>query len=246
MTRTDDATTREQYVRGVKTEVAIARVRAEVAALSTELVQAGLAGWGGGDLSVRVPGADLFVIKPPAGDHDDLAPENAIVCDLDGDALTGTPGSERLPGADVAVHSRLYRDRPAVRGIVRSQSPYVLAHVAAGEGIPCLVAAMAERFGSGIPIVTPPLDDSAAVADAVVEALSSGPAPAVLVAGDGAYVTGDSAREAVASAGLVEEMARVALLVRTTGAAASLPHETVDRLHAAFRERTTKTTDDRR
>ena len=46
--RTEDALQREQYVRGVKTEVAIARTRAEVASLSSELVEGGFAGWGGG------------------------------------------------------------------------------------------------------------------------------------------------------------------------------------------------------
>ena len=49
---------------GVKTEVAIARVRAEVAALHAELVRYGLVAWTGGNVSGRVPGADLFVIKP--------------------------------------------------------------------------------------------------------------------------------------------------------------------------------------
>jgi L-ribulose-5-phosphate 4-epimerase len=246
--RTDDAQ-REQYVRGVKTEVAIARTRAEVASLSAELVHGGFAGWGGGDVSSRVAGADLFVIKPPAGEHDDLAPENAIVCDHDGAALAGTPGSERLPASDVAVHARIYRDLADVRGVVRSQSPHTLAHAATGDGIPCLVVAMAERFGGGIPVVTPSLDDADAVAAAVAEALGAGSAPAVLVKGDGAYVTGASAREAVESARLVEQMARVAVLAPAAGAArrdATLSVSTVELLHGAFRDRITQSTADRR
>ncbi len=245
MARTEDALQREQYVRGVKTEVAIARTRAEVSSLSAELVQAGFAGWGGGDVSSRVAGADLFVIKPPAGEHDDLAPENAIVCDREGMALAGTPGSERLPAVDVAVHGRIYRDFAEVGGIVRSQSPHALVHAAAGAGIPCLLVAMAERFGGGIPAVTPPLDDAEAVATAVAGALAAGPAPAVLVAGDGAYVTGATAREAVESARLLEQMACVAALAPAAGAAPLTP-STVEALHDAFRERITQSTDGRR
>ena len=245
MARTDDALKREQYVRGVKTEVAIARTRAEVASLSAELVQGGFAGWGGGNVSSRVAGADLFVIKPPAGEHDDLAPENAIVCDHDGAAVAGTPGSERLPASDVAVHGRIYRDFAEVGGIVRRQSPHTLVHAATGDGIPCLLVAMAERFGGGIPAVTAPLDDADAVAAAVTEALA-GSASAVLVAGDGAYVTGATAREAVESARLLEQMACVAVLAPAAKSPASLPSSTVEALHDAFRERITQSTDGRR
>jgi len=243
--RTEDALQREQYVRGVKTEVAIARTRAEVASLSAELVHGGYAGWGGGDVSARVAGSDLFVIKPPAGDHDDLAPENAIVCDHDGSPLSGTPGSERLPASDVAVHARIYRDVPGVRGVVRSQAPHTLVHAATGEGIPCLLVAMAERFGGGIPVVSPPLDDSDAVATAVSDTLAAGSAPAVIVAGDGAYVTGSTAREAVESARLLEQMARVAVLA-SAAEPAPLPASTVELLNDAFQTRITQPTDGRR
>jgi len=247
--RTDEAQQRDQYVRGVKTEVAIARTRAEVASLSAELVHGGFAGWGGGNISSRVAGSDLFVIKPPAGEHDDLAPENTIVCDRHGASVEGTPGSERLPASDVAVHARIYRDLADVHGIVRSQSTHMLAHAATGEGIPCLLLAMAERFGGAIPVVSPPLADAEAVAAAVTDALATGPAPVVVVAGDGAYVTGATAREAVESARLVEQMAQVAVLapaVETTAVTASLPTSTVELLHEAFRTRITQSTADRR
>ncbi|MET1052453.1 MAG: L-ribulose-5-phosphate 4-epimerase, partial [Mycetocola sp.] len=41
-------------------EVAIARVRADVSRLHGELVRYGLVVWTGGNVSGRVPGADLF------------------------------------------------------------------------------------------------------------------------------------------------------------------------------------------
>lgn len=42
----------------------IERVRAEVAGLHAELVRYGLVVWTAGNVSGRVPGTDLFVIKP--------------------------------------------------------------------------------------------------------------------------------------------------------------------------------------
>ena len=88
---------------------AIATVREDVAALHAELVRYGLVVWTGGNVSGRVPGADLFVIKPSGVSYDDLAPENMILCDLDGNAVPGTPGSERSPSSDTAAHAYVYR-----------------------------------------------------------------------------------------------------------------------------------------
>ena len=73
-------------------EVAIARVRADVARLHGELTRYGLVVWTGGNVSGRVPGADLFVIKPSGVSYDDLAPENMILCDLDGNVDPGHAG----------------------------------------------------------------------------------------------------------------------------------------------------------
>ena len=57
-------------------EQAIDSVRADVSALHAQLVSNGLVVWTGGNVSGRVPGADLFVIKPSGVDYDDLAPRH--------------------------------------------------------------------------------------------------------------------------------------------------------------------------
>ncbi|MBD8207389.1 class II aldolase/adducin family protein, partial [Microbacterium sp. CFBP 8801] len=96
---------------------AIDAVRADVAKLHAELVRYNLIVWTGGNVSGRVPGADLFVIKPSGVSYDDLAPENMILCDLDGNAIPGTPGSERSPSSDTAAHAYVYRNMPEVGGV---------------------------------------------------------------------------------------------------------------------------------
>ena len=63
---------------------AVARTRAEVCALHAELVTSNLVAWTAGNVSARVPGADLMVIKPSGVAYPDLTPENMVVCDLDG------------------------------------------------------------------------------------------------------------------------------------------------------------------
>ena len=87
-------------------------VRTEVAALHAELVRYGLVVWTAGNVSGRVPGSDLFVIKPSGVSYDELSPATMILCDLDGIAIPGTPGSERSPSSDTAAHAYVYRHMP--------------------------------------------------------------------------------------------------------------------------------------
>ena len=133
-------------------EHAIATIRADVARLHGELVRYGLVVWTGGNVSGRVPGADLFVIKPSGVSYDDLRPENMILCDLDGAVIPGTPGSDRSPSSDTAAHAYVYRHMPEVGGVVHTHSTYAVAWAARGEEIPCVITAMADEFGGPIPI----------------------------------------------------------------------------------------------
>ena len=56
-------------------QVSINAVRANVAKLHAELVRYNLIVWTGGNVSGRVPGADLFVIKPSGVSYDDPTDE---------------------------------------------------------------------------------------------------------------------------------------------------------------------------
>jgi L-ribulose-5-phosphate 4-epimerase len=112
---------------GPQIEVAIARVRADIALLHGELVKNALVVWTGGNVSGRVPGADLFVIKPSGVEYADLAPENMILCDFDGQVILGTPGSDRSPSSDTAAHAYVYRHMPDVGGVVHTHSTYATA-----------------------------------------------------------------------------------------------------------------------
>jgi len=123
-------------------EAAIATTRDDVARLHAELVRYGLVVWTGGNVSGRVPGTDYFVIKPSGVAYDDLTAENMILCDLDGNVVPGTPGSDRSPSSDTAAHAYVYREMPEVGGVVHTHSTYAVAWAARGEEIPCVITGM--------------------------------------------------------------------------------------------------------
>jgi L-ribulose-5-phosphate 4-epimerase len=198
-------------------EERIARVRREVADLHAELVRYGLVVWTAGNVSGRVPGTDLFVIKPSGVSYDDLGPENQILCDLDGRPVPGTPGAERSPSSDTAAHAYVYRHMPEVGGVVHTHSPYATAWAARGEAIPCVLTAMADEFGGEIPVGPFAIIGDDSIGRGIVETLSGHRSRAVLMLSHGPFTIGKDARDAVKAAAMLEDVARTVHLSRQLG-----------------------------
>ncbi|CCE74794.1 L-ribulose-5-phosphate 4-epimerase [Clavibacter nebraskensis] len=211
-------------------EVAVARVRSEVSRLHGELVRYGLVVWTGGNVSGRVPGAELFVIKPSGVAYDDLSPENMILCDLDGNVIPDTPGSRNAPSSDTAAHAYVYRNMPEVGGVVHTHSTYAVAWAARREPIPCVITAMADEFGGEIPVGPFAIIGDDSIGRGIVETLTGHRSRAVLMAGHGPFTIGKDAKDAVKAAVMVEDVARTVHISRQLGEPAPLPAEAVDSL----------------
>ena len=215
---------------GPQVEVAIARVRADIARLHGELTANGLVVWTGGNVSGRVPGADLFVIKPSGVDYAELAPENMILCDLDGRVIPETPGSDRSPSSDTAAHAYVYRNMPDVGGVVHTHSTYATAWAARGEEIPCVITAMADEFGGPIPVGRFAIIGDDTIGQGIVEALTGHRSRAVLMQNHGPFTIGKDARDAVKAAVMVEDVARTVQIARQGGDILPIPQDAIDAL----------------
>ena len=211
-------------------QAAIGRVREEVAALHAELVRYSLVIWTGGNVSGRVPGADLFVIKPSGVSYDELSPENMIVCGLDGEIIPDTPGSERAPSSDTAAHAYVYRNMDHVGGVVHTHSSYATAWAARGEPIPCVITAMADEFGGDIPVGPFAIIGDDSIGRGIVETLSGHRSRAVLMQNHGPFTIGRDPRDAVKAAVMVEDVARTVHLARQGGELLPIPSGAIDSL----------------
>ena len=89
----------------------ISALRREVCALHAELIRYQLVVWTAGNVSARVPGHDLLVIKPSGVSYDELTPENMVVCDLEGRVVEG----EHAPSSDTEAQAYVYREMPERR-----------------------------------------------------------------------------------------------------------------------------------
>lgn len=224
----------------------VARVRAEVAALHGELVRYGLVIWTGGNVSGRVPGTDWFVIKPSGVSYDDLAPENMILCDLDGRVVPGTSGSERSPSSDTAAHAYVYREMPEVGGVVHTHSTYAVAWAARGEEIPCVITGMADEFGGPIPVGPFAIIGDDSIGRGIVETLRGHRSRAVLMQNHGPFTIGVSARDAVKAAVMCEDAARTVHIARQAGELVSIPQDRIDALYERYQHVYGQATDARR
>jgi L-ribulose-5-phosphate 4-epimerase len=97
----------------------VARLRAEVAALHAELIRWGLVVWTAGNISARVPGADLMVIKPSGVAYQDLTGDTMVVTDLFGTLVEG----DFAPSSDTCAPGYVDRHMADVGGVVHTTRP---------------------------------------------------------------------------------------------------------------------------
>jgi len=212
------------------TDSAVGQLRRTVAALHDALVRNGLVAWTSGNISGRVPGADLMVIKPSGVAYGELTPESMVLCDLAGTQVTGVFN----PSSDTASHAYIYRHMPHVGGVVHTHSRYATAWAARGEPVPCAITAMADEFGGEIPVAPFAPIGGEEIGRAVVTTLTGKRSPAVLLRSHGVFTIGATPADAVKAAVMCEDVACTVHLARSLGEVTALPQNVIDALYRRY------------
>jgi L-ribulose-5-phosphate 4-epimerase len=209
---------------------AIDDVRRAVSQLHAELVRYNLVAWTAGNVSGRVAGTDLFIIKPSGVDYDQIAPDNMILCNLDGSVVEG----DLSPSSDTAAHAYVYREMPEVSGVVHTHSSYASAWAARGEPVPCVLTAMADEFGGDIPVGPFALIGNDDIGRGIVATLRGSRSPAVLMQNHGVFTIGKSPRAAVKAAVMCEDVARTVHITRQLGEPLPIAQADIDQLYDRY------------
>jgi len=208
----------------------ITRLRREVSDLHAELIRWQLVVWTAGNISARVPGADLLVIKPSGVTYDELTPDKMVVTDLEGNLVEG----DYAPSSDTFAHAYVYRHMPDVGGVVHTHSTYATAWAARREPIPCVLTMMGDEFGDEIPVGPFALIGDDSIGRGIVETLSRSRSRAVLMANHGVFTIGPTAKAAVKTAAMTEEVAQTVHVARQLGAPHPLDPADIDRLYDRY------------
>ena len=180
--------------------------------VAQRLWQRGLVSSSGGNLSLRVGGSNVVMIKPSGMANVDCGAETLLGMDLEGNVVRGAG----QPSKDAGFHLGIYRARPDVAGVVHAHGPWCTALGL----LPCdempLPTPHARDYLGRVPVVAYQPPGSAALDEAVTEAFAAG-VGAVLLAGHGLVTAGPSLSRAAQLAEMAEETAQVVLLARLAG-----------------------------
>ena len=199
-----------------------------LADLHQQLWDAGLVIWTGGNISQRVEGG--FLIKPSGVMYPELTADAMVLCDLDGNVIEGT----RSPSSDTAAHAYVYRNMPAVGGVVHTHSNYACGFAAAEKPIPCVLTAIADEFGGDIPLGPFAIIGDDSIGQGIVETLDGHRSPAVLMRQHGVFTIGKSGKDALKAAVMCEDAAKSASIAMQVGDPKRLSNEVIDALYNRY------------
>jgi L-ribulose-5-phosphate 4-epimerase len=206
-------------------------LREEVHRANVALARSGLVVGTFGNVSGVDRAAGLMAIKPSGVPYDELRPEHVVPVSL---ATGEVVDSDLRPSSDTPTHLELYRAFPSCGGIVHTHSECATALAQAGLPVRCLGTTHADHFRGDVP-VTRALTRREVARDyeketglVIVETFRKGrlspeEVAAVLVRNHGPFAWGRDAGEAVENARVLEYVARMDILVRSTGARVSRP-----------------------
>jgi L-ribulose-5-phosphate 4-epimerase len=205
-------------------------LRERVHRLNLELPRNGLVAWTSGNVSARDEASGLVVIKPSGVPYDQLTPESLVVVDAEGGVVEG----KLRPSSDTISHLVVYRERPAVHGVVHTHSTFATAFAAVGRPIPAVLTAIADEFGGPIPCAAYARVGGEEIGRAVVAGI--GDSPAILLQNHGVFTLGETPEDAVRVAVMVEDAARTVYLALQLGTPLEIPTEEIDRARRRYRD----------
>lgn len=160
------------------------------------------------------------VIKPSGVEYDELTPDKMVIVDLDGNVVEG----ELNPSSDTPTHVYLYRQFENIGGIVHTHSTHATAFAQARMPIEAYGTTHADYFYGAIPCTREltavetrdnyEVNTGKVIAEAF-KFLKPEAIPGVVVANHGPFAWGKDAAEAVHNAVVLEEVAKMAILMKT-------------------------------
>ena len=191
------------------------QIKIDVCEANKMLPEYGLVTLTWGNVSGFDKESGCFVIKPSGVTYDALTPQMMVVVDLQGRQVEGS----LRPSSDTPTHLELYKAFPELGGIVHTHSAWATSWAQAGRDIPCYGTTHADYMYGDIPclrgltaeeIQNDYEKNTGLLITDYFKTKDYKAMPAVLCKNHGVFTWGNSPKEAVQYAVVLEEVAKMA------------------------------------
>jgi L-ribulose-5-phosphate 4-epimerase len=162
-----------------------------------------------GNISLRLPEPDRFLITPSDLEYDKMSADDIVVVDANSNLIEGRHG----PSSEVTVHMAIYRRRPDVQAIVHTEPVFSNVWGVIGEPILGALVNMVIYTKGAVPIMPFALSNRTEFGDAMCDVM--GDLNAVVWANHGLLTVGPDLRTAFKTSVAVESAAKVLLHARS-------------------------------
>lgn len=191
----------------------LSELKKVLSSIAKRIYDRGLQTGNGGNLSARLPGTEIIIIKGSGSSFADCDENSWIVTDLDGNILEG----EGKPSSEYPVHAAIYRKSQNINAVIHFHDVYAIsmAEVCKTE-LPAIAHHSVMKLGSPVPILdikTPgiTLDDMWRVEELLDKYPKLG---GFIHTKHGVFALGENPLAAFYNAELIEETAHIAYCTR--------------------------------
>ncbi|MFY1636275.1 class II aldolase/adducin family protein [Solwaraspora sp. WMMB335] len=162
-----------------------------------------------GNISVRLPEPDRFLITPSDLEYDRMSADDMVVVDSAATVIAG----RHAPSSEVTVHLATYRRRSDVNAIVHTEPVFANVFGVIDQPITGALVNMVIYTKGDVPIMPFALSNRTEFGDAMCDVM--GERNAVVWANHGLLTVGPNLRDAFKTTVAVESAAKVLLYART-------------------------------
>lgn len=201
-----------------------------------QLPEYGLVTFTWGNVSEIDRDRKVIAIKPSGVKYTDMAVDDIVIVDLDGNHVEGSLN----PSSDTATHVELYKAFPCIGGIVHTHSRHATIWAQAGLDIPALGTTHADYFYGDIPCTRMLSADEISkdyeknTGTVIVEEfrkrdISETAVPGAIISGHAPFSWGKDGFDAVHNAVVLEEIAVMAIGTRALNQTIKVQDELLDK-----------------
>ena len=177
-----------------------------------------------GNISVRIS-PDTIVVTPTGVSKGDMNPDMMVVMDLDGNVISK---GLRGPSSEVKMHLRVYRENPDVTAVVHAHPIYATSFAIAGVPLDKPILSEAMLQVGVVPVAHYAKPGTTDVPDRIAPFVKD--YAAVMLSNHGVLTWGSDLEQALARMEVVENYAKVTLVVNQIGSERGLSQDQVDGL----------------